>query len=66
MGSTNSSRKRVWCISITAVVVLILIAVVTPTAVVLRKRHHQDEAKVLLPLYIYPESNDTWAPLYDV
>jgi hypothetical protein len=59
--------KRPWFIGVAiAVLIAIIIAIAVPLAVVLPKKgqgkHH---ATVILPAYIYPEENSTWAPLYD-
>lgn len=59
--------KRGWFIGIAvAVVVAIIIAIVVPLAVILPKKGKaKHDATVLLPLYIYPTNNASWAPLYD-
>jgi hypothetical protein len=55
------SRK---CRLITAAVVLVVIlAVVIPLAVLLPKKH-MFNTSVLLSLYIYPQNDSSWAPLY--
>ncbi|KAJ5261172.1 spherulin 4-like cell surface protein [Penicillium angulare] len=46
---------------------LVIIVIVVPLAVILPKKHHHKvkAAKVLFPVYIYPETNTTWDPLYE-
>ncbi|KAJ5771737.1 hypothetical protein N7520_002266 [Penicillium odoratum] len=62
------SLRRPWCLAglITAIIVVIIVIVV-PLAVILpRNNAHKGKAsKVLFPVYIYPETNTTWDPLYD-
>ena len=43
----------------------IVIAVVVPLAVILPKKSKGNDTTVMLPLYIYPKENATWAPLYE-
>lgn len=58
--------KRPWFIgAVAAVVVIIIIAIAVPLAVLLPKKGHKHNAKVMLPLYIYPKDNSTWGPLYE-
>jgi hypothetical protein len=59
--------KRPWIIGITAaVIVAIVIAIVVPLAVILPKKGKgKHDATILLPLYIYPQQNASWSPLYD-
>jgi hypothetical protein len=58
--------KRPWVIGVAvAILIAIIIAIVVPLAVLLPKKNHpKHDASVLLPLYIYPKDNSTWAPLY--
>lgn len=64
MAPLKSSRKRCWCISGIIAAVVIVVIIVVPTAVVLT-RNKQPKSSILLPLYIYPSTNDTWSPLYN-
>jgi hypothetical protein len=59
--------KRPWFIAVAVAVLLaIIIAIAVPLAVVLPKKGKKNhDATVMLPLYIYPENNSTWAPLYN-
>ncbi|KAF2029229.1 hypothetical protein EK21DRAFT_101299 [Setomelanomma holmii] len=59
--------KRPWFIAVAvAAVIAIIIAIAVPLAVILPKKHKsKPDTRVLLPLYIYPKENATWAPLYD-
>ncbi|KAH6612975.1 spherulin 4-like cell surface protein [Boeremia exigua] len=65
--STRPFYKRPRVISIiSAVVIALIIAIVVPLAVILPKNSKAEErhTSIMLPLYIYPETNATWAPLY--
>ena len=66
MDHSKYSGKRRWYIwiAILLIVFIILLAIVVPLAVILPKRKHS-KATVIVPLYIYPENNSTWAPLYN-
>jgi hypothetical protein len=59
--------RRPWFIGVAiAIVVAIVIAIAVPLAVVLPKKGKgKHDASIMLPLYIYPENNATWAPLYN-
>lgn len=59
--------KRPWVIPVSILVLIaIIIAIVVPLAVILpRRKKHIYHSSVMLPLYIYPQDNGTWAPLYD-
>ncbi|KAH6698119.1 Spherulation-specific family 4 [Leptodontidium sp. 2 PMI_412] len=62
----KSSTKRHWCIGLlTVVIIAVVIAIVAPLAVILpQKGRDASESSILLPLYIYPETNTTWTPLF--
>ena len=63
----TSPRKRTWCVALIAAVVLaMIIAIIVPLAVTLPPKKKQNQSStVLLPLYIYPETDSTWMPLYN-
>jgi len=63
----TSPRKRTWCVALVAAVVLaMIIAIIVPLAVTLPPKKKQNQSStVLLPLYIYPETDSTWMPLYN-
>ena len=63
----TSPRKRTWCLALVAAIVLaMIIAIVVPLAVILPRNKKQNHSStILLPLYIYPETNSTWMPLYN-
>ncbi|KAH7068061.1 Spherulation-specific family 4-domain-containing protein [Paraphoma chrysanthemicola] len=67
----TSAQKPIWKrpLFITfavAAAIAIIIAIVVPLAVILPKKgKSKHNATVMLPLYIYPQENATWAPLYD-
>ncbi|KAJ5618632.1 spherulin 4-like cell surface protein [Penicillium herquei] len=59
--------RRPWCIALlVAAAIVVILAIVIPCAIILPKKHsHSGKAsKVLYPIYIYPETNSTWDPLY--
>ncbi|KAJ6115378.1 hypothetical protein N7486_001156 [Penicillium sp. IBT 16267x] len=60
--------RRPWCLAglITAIIVVIIVIVV-PLAVILPRKNAQTgkASKVLFPVYVYPETNTTWDPLYE-
>ncbi|KAL4748260.1 hypothetical protein BDW72DRAFT_156717 [Aspergillus terricola var. indicus] len=72
-GSSPVSRlrrcdlRRRWWIAIGVVVAIaVILAVVIPLALILPNRGDKGESSsVIFPLYIYPETNSTWAPIYD-
>jgi len=64
MGCTKCSRKWCLCISITIALTILIIGIVVPFAVILPRREYP-KPDVLFPLYIYPQNNNTWRPLYD-
>jgi len=67
MARTKSLAKRSWCLPIAITfIILIIIAIAVPLAVILPKRKHHQTSAVLIPLYIYPSTNTSWSPLYDV
>lgn len=67
----TSSGKPLWkrplCLAAAAAAALIvvIIAIAVPLAVILPKKGKGHATSVILPLYIYPKENATWAPLYD-
>ncbi|PVH67326.1 hypothetical protein DL98DRAFT_600663, partial [Cadophora sp. DSE1049] len=67
MALPTYSRKRYWCIALLAAGILaVILAIVVPLAVILPKRGRGGhKSTILLPLYIYPETNATWAPLFN-
>lgn len=65
-----TSKKPLWkrplCLAVAVVAVIaIIIAIAVPLAVILPKKGKSHGTTVVLPLYIYPKDNATWAPLYD-
>ncbi|KAL4736909.1 Spherulation-specific family 4-domain-containing protein [Aspergillus similis] len=75
-GSSPVSRlrrcdlRRRWWVTIGAVVAIaVILAVVIPLALILPNRGNKGDkgepSSVIFPLYIYPETNSTWAPLYN-
>ena len=61
------SPRRKWCIAGIVAAIVIILAIVIPLAIILPKKHkhHGKASKVLFPVYIYPETNTTWDPLYN-
>ncbi|KAL2831505.1 Spherulation-specific family 4 [Aspergillus cavernicola] len=60
--------SRRWWIALGAVVaIVVILVIVIPLAIILPKRGGDkgNPSSVIFPLYIYPESNSTWAPLYE-
>ncbi|KAL4783563.1 Spherulation-specific family 4 [Aspergillus varians] len=61
-------RRRWWVAIGVAVAIVVILVIVLPLALILPNRGG-DKGKpssVIFPLYIYPESNSTWLPLYEV
>lgn len=61
---------RRWWVAIGVLLAVIIVAIVTPLATLLPSDTNEaaapagQPASVLFPLYIYPETNSSWAPLY--
>ncbi|KAG8407891.1 hypothetical protein J3458_020201 [Metarhizium acridum] len=53
--------------AVVAIAVAVIIVIVVPLAVLLprRNRNHHPAANVILPLYIYPQADSSWGPVYD-
>ena len=60
----SGKRPRYFWILIALIILIIILAIVVPLAVILPKKK-QSKTTVIVPLYIYPENNSTWAPLYN-
>ena len=59
-------RRRWWITIGVVVAIAVILAVVIPLALILPNRGDKGEpSSVIFPLYIYPETDSTWAPLYD-
>jgi hypothetical protein len=52
---------------IAAILVIVIIAIVVPLAVILPKKNASSppSTAVIVPLYLYPLNDSSWAPLYD-
>lgn len=60
--------QRRWWIAIgIAVAIVVILVIVIPLAIILPKRGDDGgkPSSVIFPLYIYPENNSTWGPLYE-
>lgn len=70
MARMNSSRNR--CLWISIPLILIALAIALPVVILLPKNARKDNyqsaqtSNILLPLYIYPNGNATWNPLFQV
>ncbi|KAL4999830.1 Spherulation-specific family 4 [Aspergillus recurvatus] len=59
-------RRRWWVTIGVAVAVAVILAIVIPLALILPDRGDKGRpSSVIFPLYIYPETDSTWAPLYN-
>ncbi|KAL4874592.1 Spherulation-specific family 4 [Aspergillus karnatakaensis] len=60
-------RRRWWVAIGVAVAIVVILVIVIPLAIILPKRGDDggEPSSVMFPLYIYPETNSTWGPLYD-
>ncbi|KAL3459624.1 Spherulation-specific family 4 [Aspergillus heterothallicus] len=60
-------RRRWWITIGTAAAIVVILVIVIPLAIILPRRgdHGGKPSSVIFPLYIYPESNSTWGPLYE-
>jgi hypothetical protein len=63
--SKVKGRRKLWICIAVAIAIVVIIVIVVPLAVLLPKKHHGKKATVLFPLYIWPETNSTWDPLYE-
>ncbi|RHZ70747.1 hypothetical protein CDV55_108238 [Aspergillus turcosus] len=63
--SKVKGRRKLWICIAVAIAIVVIIVIVVPLAVILPKKHHGKKATVLFPLYIWPETNSTWDPLYE-
>ncbi|KAI9049444.1 hypothetical protein LZ554_006476 [Drepanopeziza brunnea f. sp. 'monogermtubi'] len=63
----KSPRRRNWCVAVLATfIIAVIIAIAVPLAILIPNRGNGGQrSNVLLPLYIYPETNNTWSPLFD-
>ncbi|KAL4914634.1 Spherulation-specific family 4 [Aspergillus aurantiobrunneus] len=58
--------RRRWSAIGVAVAIVIILVIVIPLAIILPNRGDKGRpSSVIFPLYIYPESNSTWGPLYE-
>ncbi|KAL6233254.1 hypothetical protein BDW75DRAFT_194281 [Aspergillus navahoensis] len=58
--------RRRWWVAIGVAVAIVILAIVIPLALILPNRGDKGKSSsVIFPLYIYPETNSTWAPLYN-
>ncbi|KAL4937831.1 hypothetical protein BDV06DRAFT_215585 [Aspergillus oleicola] len=58
-------RRRWWVAIGVAVAIVIILVIVLPLALILPNRGDKGRpSSVIFPLYIYPETNSTWGPLY--
>jgi len=62
---SRSIRKRWTYAAIVLAAVAIIVVIVVPCAILIPRSHRAPAATILLPLYIYPDANSTWGPLYD-
>ncbi|GIJ81652.1 hypothetical protein Asppvi_000151 [Aspergillus pseudoviridinutans] len=63
--SKVKGRRNLWiCIGV-AIAIVVIIVIVVPLAVILPRKHHGKKATILFPLYVWPETNSTWDPLYE-
>ncbi|KAL4947063.1 Spherulation-specific family 4 [Aspergillus filifer] len=59
-------RRRWWVAIGVAVGIVVILVIVLPLALILPSREDQGSpCRVIFPLYIYPETNSTWKPLYE-
>ncbi|KAL3443105.1 Spherulation-specific family 4 [Aspergillus insuetus] len=60
-------RRRWWITIGIAVAIVVILVIVIPLAIILPKRGDDGgkPSSVIFPLYIYPETNSTWGPLYE-
>ena len=59
-------RRRWWIAIGIAVAIVVILVIVLPLALILPNKGEKGKpSSVIFPLYIYPESNSTWGPLYE-
>ncbi|KAL2832338.1 Spherulation-specific family 4 [Aspergillus pseudoustus] len=60
-------RRRWWITIGIAVAIVVILVIVIPLAIILPRRGDKGgkPSSVIFPLYIYPETNSTWGPLYE-
>ncbi|KAL4967042.1 spherulation-specific family 4 protein [Aspergillus stella-maris] len=59
-------RRRWWVAIGVAVGIVVILVIVLPLALILPNRGDKGSpSRVIFPLYIYPETNSTWGPLYE-
>ncbi|KAL4925214.1 spherulation-specific family 4 protein [Aspergillus undulatus] len=59
-------RRRWWVAIGVAAAIVVILVIVLPLALILPKRGDKGQpSSVMFPLYIYPETNSTWGPLYE-
>ncbi|OJJ07410.1 hypothetical protein ASPVEDRAFT_56802 [Aspergillus versicolor CBS 583.65] len=59
-------RRRWWIAIGIAVAIIVILVIVLPLALILPNKGDKGKpSNVIFPLYIYPESNSTWGPLYE-
>ncbi|EAW24740.1 spherulation-specific family 4 protein [Aspergillus fischeri NRRL 181] len=63
--SKIKGRRNLWIGIGIAIAIVVIIVIVVPLAVLLPKKHHGKKATILFPLYIWPETDSTWDPLYE-
>ncbi|KAL3476616.1 Spherulation-specific family 4-domain-containing protein [Aspergillus californicus] len=63
----NCQLRRRWWVAIGVVAIVVILVIVIPLAIILPKRGDKggEPSSVIFPLYIYPETNSTWGPLYE-
>lgn len=63
--SKLQGRRNLWIGIGVAIAIVVIIVIVVPLAVLLPRKHHGKKATILFPLYIWPETDSTWDPLYE-
>jgi hypothetical protein len=61
----RSTRKRWTYAAIAIAAIIIVVVVIVPCAILTPRSRKTVVATILLPLYIYPETDSSWEPLYD-
>jgi hypothetical protein len=62
---SRSTRQRWTYAAFAIAAIIVIVVVVVPCAVLIPRSRKPAAATIMLPLYIYPESNSTWELLYD-